>query len=201
MKKIKVAITGGIGSGKSMVAEKVQELGYPVFSCDKIYKETIYHSKEYQSVLVKSFPNCANDGKIKKELLAAYVFQDRDALKKLNDLAHPRIMQKLEEQMHLASGIVFAEVPLLFEGGYENLFDYVIVITRNLDLRIHSIVARDNVSADEAKKRIACQFDYDSMIAQLLFNNEKYYLIENNGSIEDLNNQVEYIIKCILMKQ
>ena len=115
---LKIAITGGIGSGKSTVAEYLREKGFPVFSCDEIYKE-IYPTEEYQSELQQVFPDCLIDGKIEKSLLAAKVFSNAEELKKLNAIAHSRIMSELYNRINGAtSGVVFAEIPL-FAAAYD----------------------------------------------------------------------------------
>jgi dephospho-CoA kinase len=132
----KIAITGGIGSGKSLVLQCAKELGYPTFSCDEIYKN-IMATQEYVEIIRKSFPTCVKNNIINKNLLADIVFNDEKALGKLNSVAHPLIMQTLHEEMEkLKEGIVFAEVPLLFEGNYENDFHETIYVKRNFEDRI-----------------------------------------------------------------
>ena len=121
MKK-KIAITGGIGSGKSTVLHIFGEMGYPIFSCDEIYREII-DTAEYVKKIEMTFPRCVVDGKVDRKLLASTVFGNGEALEKLNAIAHPLIMQRLLEEMkNCTSEKVFAEVPLLFEGNYEALF-------------------------------------------------------------------------------
>ena len=130
MAKIKVAITGGIGSGKSTALSYLKELGYPVFSCDEIYKEVI-SSKEYIDKIKEFFPEAVTHGCIERKILSEIVFNDPEKRALLNGISHPLIMQKLYEQMDTSENeLVFAEVPLLFEGGFENEFDHVIVILR-----------------------------------------------------------------------
>ena len=91
MKK-KIAITGGIGSGKSEAIKIIKELGFPVFSCDEIYKEIIF-SKEYVQRIEENFPTCVKNGIIDRKELSAIVFANREKRDLLNSLSHPLIME------------------------------------------------------------------------------------------------------------
>ena len=111
MKKL-IAITGGIGSGKSSAAQILLEMGYPVFSCDEIYREVIL-SPAYIQKVYQLFPECIIDGNIDKKILAQMVFADKSKLALLNGIAHPLIMGKLFDSMHNCNQeIVFAEASI-----------------------------------------------------------------------------------------
>ena len=188
MKKL-IAITGGIGSGKSSAAQFLLEMGYPVFSCDEIYREVILSSSYIQKI-ASLFPECVVDGNIDKKILAKIVFSDEEKLALLNGIAHPLIMDALFKKMQACKeDIVFAEVPLLFEGNYENKFDSVIVIIRDIEMRIRSIMVRDGITKEEALNRIAVQFDYENSNGR--FKNCNAILIENNGTIEELKIKIQ----------
>ena len=202
-KIIKVAITGGIGSGKSTVAQYLREKGYPVFSCDEIYKE-IYTTEEYQLELLSAFPDCAVNGRIDKQLLTQRVFSDKNALSKLNEIAHKRIMSELYERMENVAGeIAFAEVPLLFEGGYERDFDQVIVVLRNREKRINAAVLRDKTTSEAVLKRINSQYDYDNEDNLKRFKEQGYVCIKNDFDEKNLIRQVDDFLSSALniMKQ
>jgi dephospho-CoA kinase len=111
----KIAITGGIGSGKSTVSNILKVKGYPVYSCDEIYAELV-NSKIYIDEIKKVFPTAVKQGKIDKKCLAEIIFSDKQERTRLNEIAHPLIMQTLLARMNESdSQIVFAEVPLLLE--------------------------------------------------------------------------------------
>ena len=191
MKKVKVGITGGIGSGKSTVARYFKEKGFPVFSCDEIYKE-IYETSEYQLELSDAFPECLKNGKIDKQLLAQRVFSCPESLQKLNSIAHRRIMSELYRRMDVASeNVVFAEVPLLFEGGYEKAFDKVIVVLREKQQRIQAVSSRDKLSNEAIERRMSTQYDYDSVENLQTLQNQGCVFIENNFSEEHLWAELE----------
>lgn len=196
MKK-KIAVTGGIGSGKSTVLREISKMGYPVFSCDEIYKEIIL-SKAYVAEIQEKFPQCIREGVIDRKILSEIVFQNDKARKVLNDIAHPLIMQTLFERMsNSASDLVFAEVPLLFENHYESLFDGVIVVLRNSEERIKALIERDRSSEEKIKSRMKTQFDYSSQQAILRYENCNAYILNNKGRIGDLTKEISKIIELL----
>ena len=110
----KIALTGGIGSGKSTVLSILKQMGYPVYSCDEIYRE-ILESQAYVKKVEALFPSCIESGRINRGKLAEIVFKDEEKRKKLNALAHPLIMKTLIERMESEPNLSVAEVPLLWE--------------------------------------------------------------------------------------
>ncbi len=176
----KIAVTGGIGSGKTTVCKIIKEQGYTVISCDEIYSRLLCDISFLNS-LAAEFGNILNsDGTLSRKKLAEIVFSDKDKLTRLNEITHPEIMKEAIKQMS-GEGIYFCEVPLLFEGEFEALFDKIIVVLRNKELRISSITKRDEITYLDAKKRIDSQFNYDNLSF------EKYYVIHNNSDFENLN--------------
>lgn len=184
--KIKIAVTGGIGSGKSTVCKIIHSLGYPVYSCDEVYK-LVLQDGQTVAELVKEFGeqilNC--DGSLNRPALSAIVFGDEAKLEKLNKITHPKIFEKLFEISTNDDGVVFYEVPLLFEGGYEKLFDKVLVVLRDRKARINSIMVRDSLTEEEVNNRLNKQFNYDNT------DFAKYYVIHNDGNIDDLRREVD----------
>ncbi len=178
MQSKKYAVTGGIGSGKTAVCGILKEFGYPVFSCDEISR-ALWKDKEYLEAVKKLFPTCVKDGEPVKKLIAAFVFVDMNARRRLEAISHPRIMEELFAQMN-AHAVSFAEVPLLFEGKYENLFDGILTVERDEDLRISSVMARDGLSEAEISRRISAQLPDEERRKKGVIR------IENNGSQEEL---------------
>ncbi len=194
----KIAITGGIGSGKSAAAQYIQNLGFPVFSCDEIYKQLIEES-EYIASVANLFPESVINGTIDKKKLSEIVFSDSAKRNALNNLAHPLIMKTLYRRMEACGKpFVFAEVPLLFEGNFEKDFDFVFVIQRNLDKRISSVSSRDHTSEENVKKRIAAQFDYTDTSNEKL-QKENVITIFNNSSKEDLFEKIKTALNKLKM--
>ena len=120
---MKVAVTGGIGAGKSEFMRAVKELGIRTYSADEINAKLL-RDKRYIEKLSAAFPLAVKDGKVDKAALREEVFSDEKKRKTLNALAHPEIRRKIEE----ITGDAVIEVPLLFESGMTDLFDKVIVV-------------------------------------------------------------------------
>lgn len=187
---VKIAITGGIGSGKSTVAEIIAKQGYTVISCDAVYSRLL-SDKEFLNVLSAEFGDIlTEEGALDRKRLSTVVFSDKAKLAKLNELTHPAIMERALEEMS-GEGIYFCEVPLFFENNFEKLFDGVIVILRDKSIRISAVTERDNKTESEVVSRINNQFDYD--------NNkfEEYYVIHNNRNLKNLQSETLKIIEKI----
>lgn len=184
----KIAITGGIGSGKSTVLKMLEEKGYKVFSCDKIYAQLIA-DKNFAAKICQRFGDVSDGyGGIDRKKLSDIVFKDKSALSELNKITHPEIYKEMFRQAEEAGGLCFCEVPLLFESGAEALFDGVIVILRDEEERIKSVAARDNLPENEVLKRISNQYNYT------IGDFEEYYVIHNNGNLAALSDQLDSLI-------
>ncbi len=194
MAKKRIAITGGIGSGKSTIVALLRKMNYAVFSCDEIYAELV-KSKAYIEKIQTLFPAVVKNGAIDKQCLAEIVFSNVKNRKKLNEIAHPLIMQTLFKRMDECDGVVFAEVPLLFEGNYQSQFDGIIVVVRDSQKRLEAIMERDCISETQAKQRLDAQFDYDSPLAKEIFSKNQTFLLDNNLSQNKLTEKVLEILQ------
>ena len=194
MKKIKIAITGGIGSGKSTAISYIRSLGYPVFSCDQIYNEII-KTKVYIDQIAKVFPDAYQNGGINRNILSKIVFSNPEKREILNGISHPLVMRALYKQMsNCKDEYTFAEVPLLFEGNFENEFDYVIVIQRNERIRMEDVKKRSGLSIEDIKKRIDAQFKYDTQEGRDRLKKCKAYIIDNEKDKENLFKELQEVI-------
>ncbi len=124
---IKYAIVGNIASGKSTVEEILRNNGYKVFDTDKIAHEILNNSNEIREIF-KSY-DIITDNKIDRKKLAKIVFSDKNQLKKLEAVIHPKVKEEILKIFNMNFDIVFISVPQLFEAGFENLFDKIIFIT------------------------------------------------------------------------
>mgnify|MGYP001032811519 CR=1 FL=1 len=187
---VKIAITGGIGSGKSTVAEIIAKQGYKVISCDAIYSRLL-SDKEFVNVLSAEFGDIlTEEGTLDRKRLSTVVFSDKAKLAKLNEITHPAIMERALKEMS-GEGIYFCEVPLFFENNFEKLFDGVIVILRDKSIRISAVTERDDKTESEVVSRINNQFDYDNSKF------EEYYVIHNNRNLKNLQSETLKIIEKI----
>ena len=153
-------------------------MGYAVFSCDEIYRE-LRGEREYVALLAEYFPACVKDGAIDTRALSALVFADGEARRKLNSLSHPLIMQRLMEKMK-AHAVAFAEVPLLYEGGFEGLFDGTVAVLRDRASRLAAVADRDGFGEEEILARMAAQAD------ERVYREKGAYIVVNEGSLDDL---------------
>lgn len=188
MQNKKIAVTGGIGSGKSVFCEILGEKGYSVFSCDEISKN-LRRDGEYLALVKSAFPDCVINDELNECALSEKVFSDEIARSTLNAISHPLIMKRLFAQMAVHS-VSFAEVPLLFEGGYENLFDLVVVLVREKGQRVASVMARSGLTEAQTLARMGAQFDYDKL------SGKNCIVIENNGTVADLEKKAEDFLSC-----
>lgn len=159
-----IAITGGIGSGKSLAAKFLKEKGYKVVSCDEITRN-LYEKRKIKRRIAEIFPSAAKGKifiKIDKKAVAEEVFKDDVKRQKLNAFLHPIIIGcAIKSAKKGKGGVAFVEIPLLFETESQQKFDGIIVITRPIDERIAAVEKRSALSKEDVIKRIKAQFDYD----------------------------------------
>lgn len=187
-----IAITGGIGSGKSTVSEIFKLNGINTFSCDEII-HSLYKKRKILNKIKKSFPSCVS-GKLKlkvdKKELSKICFNNDKNYKTLCDILSLKAFNIAVKnaRKYCVSAI---EVPLLFEYGLQNYFDNVLVVKRNLNDRIESVKARSNLNKDQIIERINRQIDYDT------YDFSKYTVIDNNKTVEELKKQIDNFIKSL----
>jgi len=180
---LKVGITGGIGSGKSVVSKIIESLGYPVFNSDQVSKDLVNTHPEIKAGLIALFGEeiYTKDG-LNKSLLAKIIFSDDDARTKVNTLIHPRVREAFADfAENASSSMVFNEAAILFETGANEQMDQMILVTAPEALRIKRVMSRDGVSEDEVKGRINKQWSDDKKIDLadfVLINDEKEPLLK-----------------------
>ena len=193
-KTIKIAITGGIGSGKSLATTALKEAGYFTLSSDAIVSE-LYKKLEVRQILKGIFPTAVGDAPdflIDRKSVAKITFSNKEKHKELTDAITPLVFREIERLAKEKGGITIAEVPLLFECGYQDDFDGVIVITREKEARIQSVITRSNLSREEVLKRMANQVDYETLDLS------KYTIINNDCDKETLKLKVLSAIKDLI---
>lgn len=193
-----IAVTGGIGSGKSTLLGLFKAAGYPIFSADEIYAELLRNEEFVQlvSLSVGVEPIKTENGlKLDREKIAEKVFSDGNLLKNLNEVTHGAIMTEMQNRAKREDKTVFCEVPLLFEGGYEKLFDLIIVVRRSDEDRIKAVEIRDGKTKEKVKKIIENQFDYSKIIED-----GHTIIVENDGDLSALKVNAEKILDFVNSK-
>lgn len=162
---IRVAITGGIGSGKSTVCALFAERGVAVYDSDSEAKRLMSSSEELRQAIIEAFGAEAYtaDG-LNRQYLASVIFSDDEQRLRLNSIVHPAVTADFEQWCKEQSGAyVIFESAILFDAGLSSLFDLTIAVLAPLQLRIKRTCRRDGASPDSVERRIAAQMSDDDM--------------------------------------
>lgn len=176
------ALTGGIGSGKSMVAKLFELLGCPVFNSDEVAK-TIYFDAVLQSQIIDLLGTEAyiSQQQINKVHISSKIFNDPELLRRLNAIIHPAVIQRFADfaKQH-SDKLIIKETALLFETKQEENMDAVIMVAANDDLRIRRVMKRDGLTQEEVIKKMNSQIPQEEKIKRsgfVIYNNEEEFLI------------------------
>ena len=187
---MRVALTGGIGSGKSTVAGFLAERGAFIVDADAIAREIVEPGQPALEEIVKSFGArvLRPDGRLDRSALAQIVFADPQALARLNAITHPRIATLSAQRLDAvpADAVVVYDMPLLAEQGPAALqgWDAIVVVDAPEDLRVSRLVAR-GLSADDAQARVRAQASREARLAIAT------HVLDNSGSESGLRAQVD----------
>ena len=199
-----IGLTGGIGTGKSTVAQIFREKGIPVVDTDIISREVINYP-EVINRLVEEFgkeileeeaesPKKSKERKISRNKLGQIVFKDEKKVSILNSIMHPLILKKMKEEtesLKKDNKIVVVDVPLLFEISLEKEFDIVLLVYANRKTQIKRIIKRDNRTEKEAVNIINSQIDIEKK------KEKSGYIISNNRNLKRLRRKVEKFLESL----
>ena len=186
---LKVALTGGIGSGKSTVAEFLDELGAYVIDSDQLARDVVERGTPgYEAVLAAFGDGILTDGEIDRAKLAEIVFKDVAARATLESIIHPLVREAAEKTVRNlpSDAVVINQIPLLVETDGAKRFDFVITVSADEDVRRRRLIER-GMKDYEITKRLAAQVDDAAREAIA------HFVIRNNGSIEELRQAVEVL--------
>lgn len=193
---IKLGITGGIGSGKSFFSGALRAKGVPVFDSDAEAKKLMV-SDEGIILALKSLlgDDVYVNGEINKPLLASYIFGLPQNAEKVNSIVHPCVKKAFlswaDECFHSGHGIVAIESAILFESGFDDIVDKVVMVHAPLDTRISRVMKRDNTTEAKILERINSQMDDDDKMSRSDF------VIENDG-IKPLDEQIDVLFSRLV---
>lgn len=179
---IKLGLTGGLGCGKSTVAELLRVSGIPVYDSDREAKRLMNTSSDLRSKIIDLFGDKAYlDETLNRSFIAAQVFGNPHLLQSLNSIVHPAVRRDFEDWATRQSlHIVAVESAILFESGLSAHLTQVIVVTAPLELRVRRVMARDQLDLAQINQRIASQMDEQQRISKadfVIHNDEKCALI------------------------
>jgi dephospho-CoA kinase len=187
---LRVALTGGIGSGKSLVGEILEELGALVIDSDQLAREVIERgSPGYEEVITAFGDAILSEGQIDRAKLAAVIFKEKDLRKKLESIIHPLVREAAEKlARNLPSGAILVnQIPLLVESDGAKRFDYVITVSADEEIRRERLRLR-GLKDYEITERMAAQ------VADLVREKIANYILRNDGSIDELTRAVEELM-------
>lgn len=167
-----IGITGGIGSGKSTLSERLREIGYSVYDSDLEARRLQNEHPEIQDQLIELFgEDIYNDQGLNRPVLAKLVFGKPELLAKLNAIVHPVVHTDFMNwiQNHSAENLLFMESAILFESGFNKMVDKVIVMTASENIRIARVMKRDKVTEEQVKARMSHQMADDKKIENANF--------------------------------
>ena len=178
---IKIGITGGIGSGKSVISRILKTMGYPVYDSDWWAKNLMNENMEIRSALISKFGNetYASMG-LNRPFLAQQIFNNKENLAFVNSVVHPIVgnhfLQGAKEQN---SDCVFIESAILFSSGFNKIVDQVIFVDAPQNIRLNRAIARDNATAETVMARINNQAEGDAFA----ISNSDFIIQNDNNSL------------------
>lgn len=181
----RIAITGNIASGKSTVQKFLENKGYKVLDTDEVSHEllTVKNSELFEAF--RDYDVFEN-GEFSRFKVGQLIFSDETAREKIASIMHPQIAQEIEKFFAANSSeeFLFVGIPLLFESNMQNLFDKIIFVYTDDDIRLERLLRRNNYTVEHAKARIASQMPQEEKLKKSDF------VINNNSSIEELTQAV-----------
>lgn len=186
-----IGLTGGIGSGKTAVANIIEKLGYPVYNSDNRAKEIVNDNAELKTKIIALLGENAYDenGNYHRKWVAEQIFSDDEKRMALNAIIHPAVKLDFENWVKTQSSkLIFKETALLFELGLDKNCDASVLVTASQEIRIKRVMERDQKTKDEVLAIIQKQMPEEEKCKKADF------IIENNGSFEELTQEVKRVL-------
>ena len=193
---LRVALTGGIATGKSHCLARFASLGVPTIDADLLAREAVAPgSHGLEAVAARFGPGVIRpDGSLDRAALAAIVFADRPARAALEAIIHPEVRRRVREwfvTLPPQTPLAIADIPLLFETGQEHDFDRVIVCACDPGEQLRRVLARNDLSEEAARQRLSAQWPISEKIARA------HYVIRTDGTFADTEAQVRAVFETL----
>lgn len=188
----KIGITGGIGSGKSVVGQILEAMHFPVYYSDQQSKILVDTDLVIREELIKLLgTEVYLDGKLNRPFLTQQLFSNDDLRLKINQIIHPKVREAFTNWVSKqSSNLVFNEAAILFETGAYKSMDYNILVTAPLELKIERVLKRDNITINEIQERISKQSSDGEKIPLADF-------VIVNDEVKPLLKQVEAVLNAL----
>ncbi|QQS37820.1 MAG: dephospho-CoA kinase [Ignavibacteriales bacterium] len=194
-KKLSIGITGNIGSGKSTFAGFVKERNFPVINADDLAKKILNEDKQIQQKVTRTFgEKCFTKGSLNKSYLAEIVFSNESNVQKLNSIIHPEVIKQskvLVTESFKEHSLVFTEAALIYEADMEEQFDYIVLITAPIEVRMQRATTSGKLSGESFLLRDANQIPEDEKKKRADF------VFENSGSKKDLEKKTDLLVMIL----
>lgn len=188
-----LGLTGGIATGKSTVSHYFKQLNIPVCDTDRLAREVVLPNSKGLKQLIETFGNdiINPDGTLNRSKLANIIFHNEQARKKVNTILHPLIFEKIEvfKKKYQSAKLMVIDMPLLFEVGYQNKVDKVMVIYTEKAIQYQRLINRDGFTPQQAKARIIAQMPLKEKV------NLADVVIDNSKTVEETFKQVDSYLK------
>jgi dephospho-CoA kinase len=195
----RIGLTGGIGSGKSLVAAIFRSLGVHVMAADEIARNLTNSDPIIKKRIRREFgvEVFKGDGSLDRKAMADIVFSNKKKREKLNAIVHPAVLKRIEEETRKLEGngdtpFVIHEAALIYEAGVNKNLDYVIVVDADEDERIRRVMDRDGISRADVQRRIEAQIPAEMKRKMADF------VIENDGDRKSLEQRVRFFYNLFL---
>jgi len=193
-----VGLTGGVGSGKSTVADMLRELGATVVDADEA-THAVYEpgGPGFEAVVREFGQGFLTGGRIDRKRLGELVFNDADARRRLNDIVHPLVRewmaQRTAEAVEGGANVVVQDVPLLFENGLERFFTSVVLVYVPEKVQVERLVSGRGLTPERARAIIAAQMPIEAKRGRA------HHVINNSGSIDETKAQVKAVWRQLVV--
>ncbi len=190
---IRIAICGNIASGKTVVQKFLEQMGYKVFDTDEAAHRLLSVNNKSLYDAFKSYDVFEND-EFSREKVGKLVFSNATLKQKIESIMHPQIVDEIKKfyETNQSEDFLFVAIPLLFEAKMEYLFDKIVFVYADDEIRLSRLLKRNNFSLEYAKARINSQMPQDEKIRK------SDYVINNNGDLNNLKIQVEKFLSNII---
>lgn len=195
-----VGLTGGIASGKSTVSKLFEKRGFTIVDADIAARKVVEPGEKAYTAIVEEFGNgiLLEDGSLNRAKLGSIVFQNEEKREKLNAIVHPAVRKKMkewqEEAIEAGKQTVILDIPLLYESKLTHFVEKTIVVYVDEETQLTRLMERNEYSQEEAQSRISSQMPLSEKVKMA------EAVIDNNGTIEETEKQLDQLIENWKMK-
>ncbi len=202
-----IALSGGVASGKNFISNIFKEFGVKEFDADKIVHEILENDKNAIKEIAKNFENVIINSKVNRKNLGLQVFQNKEKIKILENIIHPKVRKKYEELLEKSKKdnqkAIILNIPLLLEkGGYE--YDYLIAVIVELKVRKQRFVKRELKKIDDNKNKEiikSLEDKFENIVKNQILDEERVkkadFILDGNVKKEDLQEKIKNILSSI----